>query len=75
MTSEYYICKINDSKHYNTNLDDYEKEQQFESVWINIKDAINNNSKLLDTKSDNNNPWLQRETDVMRFVYKAIFEK
>ena len=75
MISEYYICKINNSKHYNTNLDDYEKEQQFESVWINIKDAINNNSKLLDTASDNINPWLKRETDVMKFVYKALFEK
>ena len=75
MISHYYICNINCENKYDCNLDNYEQEQQFSEEFIEIEKAIENNKNLLSSDSDNINPWLARETDVLTYIKTLLFSE
>lgn len=65
MTSLYIECEINLNSQKELKLDKYEKELDFKPIFINIDEAIKKNSELLNNKIDLN-PWVYRETQVLR---------
>ena len=64
MTSHYYFCDVS-SKVGNRNLDEYEKEYDYQIVWITLEEAIEKNKKLTDLDKF---PWVIRETKVMEYI-------
>ncbi len=75
MISLYFICDINLDNKYVRNLDSYEEEQQFSEEFIEIEKAIENNKNLLSSDSDNINPWLARETNVLTYIKALLFSE
>lgn len=75
MVSRYFICNINLDNKYVRNLDSYEEEQQFAEELVEIEKAIENNKNLLSSDSDNINPWLARETDVLTYIKTVLFSE
>ena len=65
MESEYFLAEIDDTYQEKQSLDEYEEEQDFKPIFIDINEAIKTNQNLLD-KAIDINPWVQRETDVLR---------
>lgn len=65
MTSLYIECEIDPSCQKDLFLDDYEKEQDFKPVFINIEEALNNNLELIN-KGNDLNFWVYRETEVLK---------
>lgn len=65
MTSHYYLCKISDKQTFQE-LDDYEAELEFQPIWINIDKAIEGNEQILKGKAEAKNPWVNRETTVLK---------
>lgn len=65
MTSYYYLCKVTDEQVFQE-LDDYERELDFEPKWINIDKAIYNNESILKGQKGDINPWVYRETIVAK---------
>lgn len=66
MESLYVSCEVDFKNQFEMKLDKYEKEQDFKPVFVEINEAIKNNNKLLEECSENINPWVLRETDVLR---------
>lgn len=58
MYSHYYLCEITEER-VEQNLDEYEVDLDFKSVWIDLDETINLNEKLLN--DENRNPWVDRE--------------
>ncbi|MBN2853313.1 MAG: NUDIX domain-containing protein [Clostridia bacterium] len=71
MTSYYYICEVSDDKGFQE-LDDYEADLDFKSLWINIDEAIKKNDKIITEKEDKN-PWVIRELYVLKQLKKFFF--
>lgn len=69
MHSEYVRCEVNSTVQNEQNLDEYEKEQDFKVEFVSIEDAIKNNIALLN-RSDDVNPWVIRETEVLKYLVK-----
>lgn len=69
MHSEYVRCEVNSAVQNEQNLDEYEKEQDFKVEFVSIEDAIKNNIALLN-QSDDVNPWVIRETEVLKYLVK-----
>jgi 8-oxo-dGTP pyrophosphatase MutT (NUDIX family) len=65
MTSYYYKCEISDNKTLQK-LDDYEFELEFSPVWILIDEAIYLNEEILKKDNKHRNPWVYRETKVLK---------
>lgn len=65
MISYYYICSVYDER-ISQSLDEYEKKLGFEPVWISLKEAAVHNERILEDKTVFKNPWVQRETMVMK---------
>lgn len=65
MTSYYYLCKVTDEQVFQE-LDDYEKELDFKPIWINLDKAIYNNESILKEQKGDINPWVYRETIVLK---------
>lgn len=68
MSSYYYFCQIGDDFGVQI-LDDYEHDLGFQPVWIDIKDAIEKNRLLLDTK--NPPQWLKREIFALEYLQRS----
>lgn len=66
MMSEYYLCDIDDLSQGEQMLDDYEQEQDFKPVFVEIRKAIENNENLLNSNREDINVWVKRETDVLK---------
>lgn len=64
MTSYYYICEVSE-KQVLQQLDDYEAELDFCPRWISIEEAICNNERIIKTRSNDMNRWVNRETSVL----------
>lgn len=62
MESYYYYCNV-DSKIGARNLDDYEKEYDYQVKWMTLEEIISMNESI-----DNYDkiPWIKRETAVMK---------
>lgn len=65
MISHYYLCKISDKQVFQQ-LDDYEAELEFQPIWINIEKAIQENEQILKDETKEKNPWVNRETTVLK---------
>ena len=65
MTSEYFLCEVED---YTTHqrLDKYEAEQEFKPIWIKLDDVIAKNEGILTQRGSSINPWVYRETLVLK---------
>ncbi|HOO75995.1 MAG TPA: NUDIX domain-containing protein, partial [Tepiditoga sp.] len=71
MKSIYFFCTVSDSIS-EQNLDQYEKEQEFEPKWISVEEALKNNISII--KNQNNNPWLEREIEVLKKLNENIIK-
>lgn len=69
MTSHYYFCDVTNKK-VEQNLDKYEEELGFFPIWISLDNAIKENELIIEEGKSNINPWIVRET----FVLKKIRE-
>lgn len=72
MKNHYFRCSIKSEVRVEQKLDDYEKEQEFLPVFIDIDEAIKNNKKLLDSDVADVNEWVERDTDVLNVVKNII---
>lgn len=61
MESNYYLCEV-EAEVGNQNLDEYEKEYNYQIVWMTLSEAIIKNKKVLDLDIC---PWVIRDTKVM----------
>lgn len=64
MTSNYYLCTIH-AEQTDQKLDDYEKELEFQPIWIDIDEAILRNEYLVSKNADMNQ-WIIRELFVLK---------
>lgn len=62
MDSWYYICDIEEAE-YERNLDDYEKEYDYQATWMPLAEIIQKNESV---KQYEKIPWVVRETMVMK---------
>ncbi|HHD2753676.1 TPA: NUDIX hydrolase [Clostridium perfringens] len=69
MTSHYYFCDVTNKK-VEQSLDKYEEELGFLPIWISLDNAIKENELIIEEGKSNINPWIVRET----FVLKKIRE-
>lgn len=67
MTSHYYLCEVNNNKTIQ-NLDDYEKELDFKDELIDLDEAIKINERILKEDKNKTNPWVERETYVLKEI-------
>lgn len=72
MTSYYYFCQVKDGFAVQM-LDDYEYDLGFQPVWMDIKDAIEANKRLLSLKEPPE--WLKREIFALEHIQRRVIEK
>ena len=70
MVSHYYMCEIT-GEQTQQELDDYEAELEFCPVWISLEEAISLNEEILKKGSKDKNPWVRRETTVLKALREA----
>lgn len=66
MDSWYYFCDVSKTV-YERDLDDYEKEYNYQVAWLPLMDIIRQNEAVQDYEKT---PWVVRETMVMREVWE-----
>ena len=66
MTSRYYRCSIHDRAFGEQQLDGYEKELEFQPVWVDIRDAIREKEPVLESSEPPR--WTKRETFVLNHL-------
>ncbi len=71
MISYYYIAEVTDIIR-EQKLDAYEAKLEFKPVWVDIKEAIENNTKIINSNDENKANWIERETYVLKEIYKNI---
>ncbi len=64
MESYYLICDV-ESNSGSINLDEYEKEYNYQIIWMTLQEAIENNKQV---KNLDKCPWVIRDTKVMEFL-------
>lgn len=64
MDSHYYVCEIREEAG-ERNLDEYEKEYDYQIVWNPLKEAFENNNRIIGKKEC---PWAAREAKVMQLM-------
>lgn len=64
MASWYFFCDVNDEKG-TRNLDEYEKEYNYQTAWLTLEETIAENKAVTNYE---NIPWIVRETMVMREI-------
>lgn len=67
MKSFYYFCNIKEETG-ERNLDDYEKEYDYQIVWISLLEAIEKNREM---KNRDKCPWVVREQSFMEHLLKG----
>ncbi len=72
MSNMYISCEIKNGYQQQLNLDEYEKEQDFKAVFVDIDEAIQNNRMLMDTPDIPKNDWLKRDTEVLEAVKSLL---
>lgn len=66
MESYYLICDV-ESKAVCRNLDEYEKEYDYQIAWMTLDEAIEKNKQVKDLDKC---PWVIRDTKVMEILVK-----
>ncbi|WP_367118202.1 NUDIX domain-containing protein [uncultured Clostridium sp.] len=74
MISYYYIAEVTNEIR-EQKLDAYEAKLQFEPVWIDVGEAIENNKKIIECNSKNKANWIERETYVLEEIYHNLIKK
>jgi|LSQX01.1.fsa_nt_gb 8-oxo-dGTP pyrophosphatase MutT (NUDIX family) len=67
MISHYYLCEVSDRQTLQQ-LDDYEAELDLCPIWIGLDKAIRRNEEILEKESNSANPWVYRETFVLKIL-------
>ena len=67
MDSRYYFCEVEETV-YERNLDDYEKEYEYQAEWLPLEETTQKNESAEQYEKI---PWVIRETLVMKEVLKA----
>lgn len=67
MTSYYYFCSVLEEPQ-SQHLEQYEREQEFTPVWIELDEVINNNEMILRKNKKDMNPWVRRETLALKRI-------
>lgn len=67
MENFYYFCQITGQQKAQ-NLDEYEKEYEYKTIWIKPAEAIARNESVKDFE---NIPWIKREAMVLREILKG----
>lgn len=62
MDSWYFFCEVEDEV-YERQLDDYEKEYEYEVSWLDLEEALRKNEMIKDRRMI---PWVDREILVMK---------
>lgn len=62
MENYYFTCSVNEQVD-SLNLDDYEKEGEYNPVFVLIKEAIDNNKSVISVK-----PWVKREILFLEYL-------
>lgn len=73
MGNMYILCEVKKGYRKQLNLDEYEQEQEFKAIFVDIDEAIQNNRVLMDTPDINKNDWLKRDTEVLEAVKNILF--
>lgn len=73
MISYYYIAEITGERK-EQKLDAYEAQLEFKPVWVDIKEAINNNKKIIESNDENKANWIERETYVLKKIYYNLIK-
>jgi 8-oxo-dGTP pyrophosphatase MutT (NUDIX family) len=68
MKSIYLECNIDERNQIEQNLDEYEKVLEFMPKFVPIKEAIENNETLFKQGTGDINPWVSRDTEVLRRI-------
>ena len=68
MISYYYIAEVTDEVK-EQKLDAYEAKLEFKPVWIDVKEAIDNNKKIIEANDETKANWIVRETYVLEEIY------
>ncbi|EKQ57135.1 MULTISPECIES: NUDIX domain-containing protein [unclassified Clostridium] len=71
MISYYYIAEVSNIKKPQK-LDPYEAKLEFKPEWVEIKDAICNNEKIILTGNEFLPNWIFRETYVLKKIQNYI---
>lgn len=75
MESIYYYCILKDDNNIGQCLDDYEKSQEFVAGFVSIHEALYNNINILIDNDKGINPWVLRETQVLKKLYEIKQKK
>lgn len=70
MESIYYYCILKDDNNIGQCLDEYEKNQEFTPEFVSIHEALYNNINILLADDKEINPWVLRETQVLKKLYE-----
>lgn len=72
MESIYYVGNLTDLKNIGLNLDAYEDELDFRGEFVSIREALDENKKLLQDISLERNDWLEREIIVLEHILSHL---
>ena len=68
MESQYCFCTLDTRQVFDQELDSYEADQEFKVEYVSLEEAYRNNRALLEGDCDDVNPWLKRETEVIKHL-------
>lgn len=71
MISYYYFAEVSDIRK-KQKLDAYEAKLEFKPIWISVKDAIDNNERIINLGIQPIANWIYRETYVLKEIRNAI---
>lgn len=74
MTSYFYVCTINKELGA-PNLEDYEISNGMTTIWIDIDEAINHNTKLIQSKDSKMGLSVERETFMLNLIKNELISK
>lgn len=68
MDSHYFFCEV-EAEVGDRNLDEYEKEYNYQIVWLTLAEAIEKNKQV---ENYDNCPWIIRDTKVMECLLNNV---
>lgn len=71
MESTFYVCDIADEQ-CAQDLDDYEKELDFQVKWVTLDEAITQNDRILERRVQPINPWVEREVHMFKRFKESL---
>lgn len=69
--SNYYLCNIVEERN-KQNLDDYEKEYEFQPKFVDINEAIQANEYVINNFDISKFNWINRETLVLKYIKENL---